>query len=59
MRRYDFEISGKKFESGTHVMGILNATPDSFFAESRIGDNAVKRAVEMIEAGAEVIDMRR
>ncbi len=57
MRRYDFEISGKKFESGTHVMGILNATPDSFFAESRIGDNAVKRADEMIEAGAEVIDI--
>ncbi len=38
-------------------MGILNATPDSFFAESRIADDAVKRAGDMLACGAEVIDI--
>jgi len=57
LRKYDFQIGGKRFESGTHVMGILNATPDSFFSESRIGDNAVKRAGEMLKCGAEVLDI--
>ena len=57
MRKYDFEIGGKRFESGTHIMGILNATPDSFFAGSRLHGDAVKRAGEMLKNGAEILDI--
>lgn len=40
------------------VMGILNATPDSFWAHSRLqGSEAVARALEMIGEGAELIDV--
>ena len=40
------------------VMGILNITPDSFFAGSRIGiDEVVERAGAMIEAGAGILDI--
>lgn len=41
------------------VMGILNATPDSFFAESRMDklDLAVQKAVEMVAAGAAILDI--
>ena len=27
-------INNKEFKSGTHVMAIINLTPDSFFANS-------------------------
>ena len=57
LRKYDFEIGGKRFESGTHIMGILNATPDSFFAASRLQDDAVERARKMLSDGAEIIDV--
>jgi len=57
LRKYDFEIGGKRFESGTHVMGILNATPDSFFSASRVLDNAVEKARIMLSSGAEVLDI--
>ena len=40
------------------VMGILNVTPDSFYASSRVAaDEAVARVKEMIAAGAEIIDV--
>ncbi len=45
------------------IMGILNATPDSFSDgnEERIGENAVNilydKAVEMIESGADILDI--
>jgi len=41
------------------VMGIVNTTPDSFYAESRVQyvDHAVHQVAEMIEAGAAVIDI--
>lgn len=41
------------------VMGILNATKDSFYPGSRIGnvENAVKRAIKMIEDGADILDI--
>ena len=43
----------------TAIMGVLNVTPDSFsdgglYLEAR---SAVKRAVQMAEEGAEVIDI--
>lgn len=41
------------------VMGILNVTPDSFFADSRLQniDNAVSTAATMIEEGATILDI--
>lgn len=41
------------------VMGILNATPDSFYAESREKSTtgAFDKAAKMIEAGAQIIDI--
>lgn len=41
------------------VMGILNATQDSFFAESRVHDtdSAVKKAAMMINDGATILDI--
>ena len=57
VRKYDFEISGKRFERGTYIMGILNATPDSFFAGSRLHGDAVERARKMLADGADIIDI--
>ncbi|MBD5213243.1 MAG: dihydropteroate synthase [Bacteroidales bacterium] len=41
------------------VMGIINATPDSFFAASRTPDrdSISRRAAEMIAAGVDMIDV--
>ncbi|WP_437179364.1 dihydropteroate synthase [Pontibacter liquoris] len=41
------------------VMGILNLTPDSFFAGSRLHstDEAVRKAEAMLAAGADILDI--
>jgi dihydropteroate synthase len=40
------------------VMGILNVTPDSFYAGSRTGtDSIVERAGVMIDEGADILDV--
>jgi len=41
------------------IMGILNTTPDSFYAGSRVPEpgQAVERAREMIEQGADILDI--
>lgn len=41
------------------VMGILNTTPDSFSDGGKYNsvDNAVKRALEMVEEGVDIIDV--
>ncbi|SHF29076.1 dihydropteroate synthase [Caloramator proteoclasticus] len=41
------------------VMGILNATPDSFYSNSRVSgvEKGVKRALDMIKNGADIIDV--
>ena len=39
------------------IMAILNATPDSFFAHSRVSQQAVDRAGEMLEQGAHILDI--
>ncbi len=59
IKRYDFDVRGRKFEGGTHVMGILNATPDSFFCESRTEsvEFALARANIMLFEGAEILDI--
>lgn len=42
----------------TQLMGILNLTPDSFFAGSRsVAEDVVAKARQMIEAGASWIDL--
>ena len=40
-------------------MGVINATPDSFFAQSRsiAADAAVETAVTMVDAGAAIVDL--
>ena len=41
-------------EKKAFVMGIVNATPDSFFEGSRGG---IERALQLIEEGADIIDI--
>ncbi len=43
----------------TMVMGVLNVTPDSFYDGGRYDDveDAVARAEQMVEAGADIIDI--
>lgn len=43
----------------TRIMGILNLTPDSFHAPSRIADEAelLHRAEAMLSAGADILDL--
>ncbi len=42
----------------TLIMGILNLTEDSFFAESRVtGFSCVARALSMVEEGADILDL--
>jgi len=53
-KRHTFEIGGS-----VYTMGVLNVTPDSFsdggqFAEL---DSAVSRALEMVQEGADIIDI--
>lgn len=46
-------------DEGTAVMGILNCTPDSFHdgGEYAAVEDAVARAEEMVEAGADIVDV--
>jgi dihydropteroate synthase len=41
----------------TYVMGIVNATPDSFSGDGVLADYAVARALQMIEDGADILDI--
>ena len=53
-------IGGKEFKDGhTHVMGILNVTPDSFSDGGKYSslDAARKRAEEMMKEGAAILDI--
>jgi dihydropteroate synthase len=47
------------FAQAPLVMGILNATPDSFYPNSRSSDvdAAAKRALAMIDEGADILDI--
>jgi dihydropteroate synthase len=51
---YSFDFSRK-----TYIMGILNVTPDSFSDGGLYFDeaHAIKRAHEMVEEGADIIDV--
>lgn len=55
------KIGNKEFKPGerTYVMGILNATPDSFSDGGKFNEVeiALKRVEEMISQGADIIDV--
>ena len=52
------KIGNKTFENGTHVMAIINLTPDSFYANSRSDiDGLADKVKRAIDEGAEVIDI--
>lgn len=55
------KIGNKEFDlkKRTYVMGILNVTPDSFSDGGKFNevDAALKRVKEMIEEGADIIDV--
>ncbi|MDA1009953.1 MAG: dihydropteroate synthase [Chloroflexi bacterium] len=53
-------IGRSTFEWGarTYVMGIINATPDSFSGDGIVDpDAALRQAERMVEAGADIIDI--
>ncbi|MCL2630355.1 MAG: dihydropteroate synthase [Firmicutes bacterium] len=53
-------IGNKTFSKNkTHIMGILNVTPDSFFDGGKYFslESAVKRALQMVKDGADIIDI--
>ena len=57
---YTINVSGRLIElSHPQVMGILNVTPDSFFADSRkqTEEEIAKRAEQILEEGAAMIDV--
>lgn len=56
---YSFGERTYNFFSRTHIMGILNVTPDSFYDGGMYFDSgrAVERALEMINEGADIIDV--
>jgi len=56
---YKFGNREFDFSRRTYIMGILNVTPDSFSDGGRYFtlDSAVRRAMEMVEEGADIIDV--
>lgn len=51
-------VGNKVFEGKTHVMAIINLTPDSFWKESRNTEYTVLKAAEKaVEEGAEILDI--
>ncbi|SEF94261.1 dihydropteroate synthase [Caloramator fervidus] len=49
----------KYYFDGTKIMGIINATPDSFYTESRVEgiEKALDKAKKMIEEGVDILDV--
>src|SRR5262249_27576694 len=56
-QRADFDFL--KNQGRVWIMGVLNATPDSFYPDSRIpgAPEAVVQAGRMIEEGADLLDV--
>ncbi|MCL1808276.1 MAG: dihydropteroate synthase [Clostridiales bacterium] len=54
-------IGNREFDLGseTYIMGILNATPDSFYCGGRFGtvEKALAQAEKMVAEGADIIDI--
>ncbi|MEO6907070.1 MAG: dihydropteroate synthase [Abditibacteriaceae bacterium] len=49
---HQFDLSKK-----TLVMGIVNATPDSFSGDGKLGQIAIDSALRMIDDGADILDI--
>jgi dihydropteroate synthase len=60
-RRSIFRLGSKEYDlaARTHVIGVVNVTPDSFSDGGRYLDpaRAVRHALELIEEGADIIDV--
>ncbi len=59
-RNLSLNLDGQIMDLSTpHIMGIINATPDSFYKGSRLPDPvaAVETAREMISDGAHILDV--
>lgn len=55
---YSININGRLITTERPlVMGVINATPDSFYSSSRAQDDIVARAKQMIDDGATIIDV--
>lgn len=54
MLQLKFGLKRAATERPAFVMGIVNATPDSFYAESRGG---AERALKLIKEGADILDI--
>lgn len=60
MTPFSLNLGGRLVEyTRPVVMGILNVTPDSFYAGSRVQSSAAitARAIELVEQGADMIDV--
>lgn len=57
--RFTFGQREYDLSARTHIMGVLNVTPDSFSDGGRYAtvDRAVARGLEMVEQGADIIDV--
>ena len=59
-RKFSLNIKGKIFElNSPKIMGILNATPDSFFKDSRVNTvtQILHKAEKMLDEGAHILDI--
>lgn len=59
-KKYSLNLHGRLLEiEQPLVMGIINATPDSFFSESRVmnSDAIAQRARAMVDEGADILDI--
>lgn len=54
-----WRLAGGELDFGAraHVMGILNATPDSFYDHYEDVGAAVERGLQMLEEGADILDI--
>lgn len=52
-------LDSHPWPNGTAVMGIVNVTPDSYYdgRTYETPEAAVRRATEMIDAGADIVDV--
>lgn len=59
MRYISLRGGQKYYFDKMKIMGIINATPDSFYEKSRVGsvESAIERAKRMIEEGADILDI--
>lgn len=53
-RQVEFDLGSR-----THIMGVLNTTPDSFYDGGKYTDldSSLRRAQQMIEEGADIVDI--